>query len=152
MYLSATFFIFLFSCVGEKTTQPVRTRWFVRPGCDLMGVFFISGCSVYLGKEKNKLVIKLADDLQTRRYCKTVAVAWPDVTHTHCTYSIRFKYKSVHRRCGKIRYIPPFPFAVHSSHPPTRMPLTPCQPGLRGTPRLPVVRQTGLSQVAVKGS
>lgn len=122
-------FFFLFSCVGEKTTRPVRTRWFVRPGCDLTGVFI----SVFTLAKKCKLVIKLANSLQTRRYCKTVGLARPELTNALYIQYTR-KYKSVHRRRGKIRYIPPFPFVVHSSHPPTRMPLTPCKPGLRGTP------------------
>lgn len=47
----------------------------------------------------------------------------------------------------------PIPSNVRTfPEPPTHMPLKQSKPGFRGGPQLPVVRQTGLSQVAVKGS
>lgn len=49
--------------------------------------------------------------------------------------------------------IHPFPLNVHTFlETPTHMPLKESQIGWGGGPQLPVVRQTGLSQVAVKGS
>lgn len=48
--------------------------------------------------------------------------------------------------------IPPFPLNVRTfPEPPTHMPLKQSKIGFRGGPQLPVVPQTGLSQVAVKG-
>lgn len=131
MYFNATFF-FSSSAVWEKRQH----NQLEHGGLYAQGVTwreFLSRVAVFTLAKKCKLVIKLANSLQTRRYCKTVGLARPELANALYIQYTR-KYKSVHRRRGKIRYIPPFPFVVHSSHPPTRMPLTPCKPGLRGTP------------------